>query len=237
MIKSTVRHFQNLSESIYQMRLRRGFTFLELLVVVAVILILMSLLLPVLERARENARTVSCLNNVKMLTVSHFLWAEDNDNMQCRPMLYLTTQNPKKPNMTLLKGWPNLEGVPKTSILITENYLAGSDIFLCPSDDQERKPNSSMAIQPATFSYTRNRTAYDQNHNEQPTRTLLLAEEAETSPLNDATFYANQWDRLSERHLGYGVASFYDGRASLFDSFSYNIHSDRWRRENFIVPK
>jgi len=58
---------------------RRGFTLIELLVVIAIIAILAAILFPVFAQAREKARSISCLSNVKQLTLAQLMYVQDND--------------------------------------------------------------------------------------------------------------------------------------------------------------
>jgi prepilin-type N-terminal cleavage/methylation domain-containing protein/prepilin-type processing-associated H-X9-DG protein len=87
-------------------RFLTGFTLVELLVVIAIIAILMAVLMPALNRVREQGKRAVCLNNLKQLTLAWIIYSDENDDRLVRGDT--GEYNGRHPDETpwVLKDWP-----------------------------------------------------------------------------------------------------------------------------------
>jgi len=109
----------------------RAFTLIELLVVIGIIAVLISILLPVIGRAREQARGVQCMSNLRQLGTAALLYSHDNKGILL-PMGYTTGVNDN------VNMWPVIlvsgRYLPKTGITDpNDGRVAYNTAFFCPS--------------------------------------------------------------------------------------------------------
>jgi len=85
---------------------RRGFTLVELLVVIAIIALLMAILMPALNRARELGRRTVCLGNLKQLVFAWVMYADQNSGDIVNGMAGIDrVDNSTSPPTILEKAW------------------------------------------------------------------------------------------------------------------------------------
>ncbi|OHB68820.1 MAG: hypothetical protein A2Y77_11635 [Planctomycetes bacterium RBG_13_62_9] len=117
---------------------KRGFTLIELLVVISIIAILMAVLMPSLQRVREQARFMSCRSNLRNYAVVQRMYADDNNGNFPRSFDWLfknggTNCNWHDASRNLdqhpeLAGacWSYLKSYPKIHVCPTFNNVAKS---------------------------------------------------------------------------------------------------------------
>jgi prepilin-type N-terminal cleavage/methylation domain-containing protein/prepilin-type processing-associated H-X9-DG protein len=73
---------------------RHGFTLIELLVVIAIIAILAAILFPVFAQAREKARAISCISNLKQFALAQMMYVQDYDETMTGLFVLDSSPNP-----------------------------------------------------------------------------------------------------------------------------------------------
>lgn len=111
-------------QSTFANRQLRGFTLIELLVVIAIISLLVSILLPSLNRAKELAKRVVCASNLHNVTLAYSFYAGEYNG--CLPVGYRTT---KQFNYLVWQGRFAMFGY-----LYLADLMSEPKVFYCPEN-------------------------------------------------------------------------------------------------------
>jgi prepilin-type N-terminal cleavage/methylation domain-containing protein/prepilin-type processing-associated H-X9-DG protein len=104
---------------------KKGFTLIELLVVISIIALLMGILMPALQRARELARRQSCASRVRQQVLGLILYGSDNDS--------------KLPLPATSGNW--LQDVAVNTVHFLMSNGMTREMFYCPSNANHQKYN------------------------------------------------------------------------------------------------
>ena len=241
-------------------RVRGAFTLIELLVVIAILAILAALLLPALSRAKEQARSLLCLNNQKQLHLAWHLYGIDNNklpgnwdyggvflppvsNWASGGMSYETQAMPDQP----------LTDNTNTAILVDERktqlarYLRTPVVFKCPSDRSYALHDGQQI--PRARSYSMNCYVGETSRAPNPlfTYSYKLEDFTRPGPANTFVFLDEHEDSIDDgfyliggpdsAHLGWGdVPANRHSKGANFVFADGHAEKHRWVDPRTIIP-
>ena len=220
---------------------RRGITLVELLVVIAILSVLAAIIMPVYINARENARKISCLSNLRQIGIAFNMYVQDWDGY------YPNTNDPflwmGRKWRWPLKSYLTLVSSPDP----TNPWLADQpsrDIILCPSDTtaMNKWDNTSYAYS-MSFYHTPEQinamTQIEQTWTDSP-ECISQAESSVKYPAKKVL--VTEWLSLHELpHVGWNnweggrILLFADGHCRYMKARSIIPANDGWPDPNLTI--
>ncbi|MDB5172888.1 MAG: N-terminal cleavage protein [Phycisphaerales bacterium] len=132
---------------------RRGFTLVELLVVIGIIAVLLTILIPALGRARRAGQRTACASNLRQITMAMIAYTHDNED-------YFPYHAGDTVHHAENWIWWETQGVPSLDVLNSPvmRYIGNksTSTFVCPGDDPNTRAQTSSSFGPYPYSYTFN---------------------------------------------------------------------------------
>ncbi len=206
----------------------RAFTLIELLVVIAIIALLMAILMPALSRARDQAKRIHCISNVKTLSFAWLLYRDDNDDslvggMPARSVdAWMVGPRGNDPDYTEQCK----EGLRQGLLY---SYVKNVDVYRCPSDDRIKREGmytfGSYSVSGALNGEEKewsNRHLIKYSEIKNPADTFVFVEEIDPRGYNIGSWvvskdFGNSWiDPLAIWHSkNRGTLGWADGSANM----------------------
>jgi len=195
----------------------KAFTLIELLVVIAIIAILMAILMPALNRAREQGKRAACLNNLRQLVLAWIMYADENDDK----VVHANTGRDD--------AWVRWRGRTATERERIDGLKSGMLYPYCPNVKLYKCPTGirdeivTYAIPDAMNGYdgipgTESLMVYRRAQIRRPNERMVFLDEGRLSPNSWTIWYDQErwWDQITARHGDGTNVAFAGGRGEYW---------------------
>ncbi len=206
------------------MKIKKGFTLIELLVVIAIIAVLMAILFPSLNRAKEQGKRAVCLQNLKSLTLAWIMYADGNNQK-------IINGNAGSPGAWVGTGWhadyakgTQLPKEQQRAAIYAGSlwyYAKSEDLYKCPTGGKDALVTYTiMDAMNGLRSYRDAGSPFVTNmmNIKQPATRLVFIDEGWLTPDSYAVRYSQKkwWDMPKIRHGNGTTFSFADGSSNYY---------------------
>jgi len=212
-----------------------GFTLIELLVVIAIIALLMAILMPALNRAREQGKRTVCLGNLRQLGLAWVLYADDNSGKIVNSDV---SYEGSPPVYTWWVHWPADDDditIEEWEIAIRKGqlwpYCKTEKLYKCPNSAKERRLTYTIVDSMNGYcgwdDYTPSLKIRNINTIRRTSERMVFLGEDPVSPGTWGVLYSEEgwWDPPPKLHSNGTTFGFADG------------HSEYWKWADPRTPK